>query len=125
MIFLSAISFSRPLQPGSRPVLGATTTTVAETYFTATELNYLALWVRANRLEIAVEALSSDLADEVAYIGLGFNMTSWTIQRSMGQLWLSQVGDRMGRRCKGWTMAVNSVEEATARIAGVLATGWR
>ena len=105
--------------------MGATTTTVAETYFTAIELSHLALWVRANRLEVAVETLSSDLADEVAYIGLGFSMTSWTIQRSMGQLWLSQVGDRMGRRCKGWTMAVDSVEEATARIAGMLATGWR
>ena len=97
----------------------------AATYFTAAELNYLALWVRANRLEVAVEAAGSDLTDEVAYIGLGFNMTSWTIQRSMGQLWLSQVGDRMGRRCKGWIMAVGSVEEATARIAGMLATGWR
>ena len=97
----------------------------AATYFTAAELNYLALWVSANRLEVAVEAAGSDLADEVAYIGLGFSMTSWTIQRPMWQLWLSQVGDRMGRRCKGWTVAVNSVEEATARIAGMLATGWR
>ncbi len=102
-----------------------TTIAATATYFTATELNYLALWVRANRLEVAVEAAGSDLADEVAYIGLGFNMTSWTLQRSMGQLWLSQVGDRMGRRCKGWTVAVNSVEEATARISGMLATGWR
>ncbi len=99
--------------------------TDAVTYFTTVELNHLALWVRANRLEVAVEALSSDLADEVAYIGLGSSMTSWTIQRSMGQLWLSQVGDQLGRHCKGWTVAVNSIEEATARIAGVLATGWR
>lgn len=105
--------------------MGVTTITATTTHFTAIELDYLALWVRANRLEVAVEVAGSDLADEVAYIGLGFSMTSWTIQRLMGQLCLSQVGDRMGRRCKGWTMAVNSVEEATARIAGVLATGWR
>ena len=111
-------------QPGSRPVV-LTTIPAAATYFTASEVSHLALWIRANRLEIAVEAAGSDLADEVAYIGLGFSMTSWTIQRLMGQLWLSQVGDRMGRRCKGWTVAVNSVEEATARIAGILATGWR
>lgn len=97
----------------------------AATDFTATELNHLASWGRANRLEVIVEALGSDLADEVAYIGLGFGMTSWVVQRSIGQLWLSLVGDRAGRRCTGWTVAVNSVEEATARIAGILATGWR
>ncbi len=102
-----------------------TATTVAATDFNATELNYLALWGHANRLEVAVEAIGSDLADEVAYIGLGFGMTSWTIQRYVGQLSLSLVGDRTGRRCIGWTVAVNSVEEATARISGMLATGWR
>ena len=116
-----------PIPTRSRPVVLTTIPAIAAaaTYFTAAELSYLALWSRANRLEVAVEAAGSDLADEVAYIGLGFSMTSWTIQRLMGQLWLSQVGDRMGRRCKGWTVAVNSVEEATARIAGILATGWR
>jgi len=102
-----------------------TTTTVAATDFNATELNYLALWGHANRLEVAVEAIGSDLADEVAYIGLGFGMTSWIIQRYVGQLSLSLVGDRTGRRCTGWTVAVTSVEEATARISGMLATGWR
>jgi hypothetical protein len=100
-------------------------TTAVATDFSTAESNYLALWGRANRLEVAVEAIGSDLADEVAYIGLGFGMTSWIIQRYVGQLSLSMVGDRAGRRCTGWTVAVNSVEEATARISGMLATGWR
>jgi hypothetical protein len=120
------MSFCR-LQPSSRPVVLTTVPAVATaaTYFTATELNYLGLWVRANRLEVAVEAAGSDLADEVAYIGLGFGMTSWVIQRYVGQLSLSLGGDRTGRRCIGWTVSVSSVEEATARISGMLATGWR
>ena len=115
------------LQPSSRPGVLTTIPTIAAaaTDFTATELDYLALWVRANRLEVAVETTGSDLADEVAYIGLGFGMTSWIIQCYVGQLSLSLVGDRTGRRCIGWTMAVSSVEEATARISGMLATGWR
>ena len=100
-------------------------TTAVATDFTATELNHLALWGRANRLEVIVEVMGSDLAEEVAYIGLGFGMTSWVIQRYVGQLSLSLVGDRTGRRCIGWTVAVSSVEEATARISGMLATGWR
>lgn len=95
------------------------------TEFTAAEASHLASWGRANRLEVTVEALGSDLAGEAAYIGLGFGMTSWVVQRYLGQLWLSLAGDRAGRRCTGWTVAVNSVEEATARIAGILATGWR
>lgn len=102
-----------------------TATANAATGFTATELNHLVSWGRANRLEVTVEAIGSDLAGEAAYIGLGFGMTSWVIQSYIGQLWLSLVGDQAGRRCTGWTMAVNSVEEATARIAGMLATGWR
>ncbi len=99
--------------------------TDAVTYFTTVELNHLALWVRTNRLEVVVETAGSDLAEEVAYIGLGFGMMSWTLQRTIVRLWLSQIGDQVGRRCEGWTVTVNSVEEATARIAGVLATGWR
>ena len=100
-------------------------TTTAAVVFTVAELDHLASWGRANRLEVAVEAAGSDLADEVAYIGLGFGMTSWTIHRCNGHLTLSMVGDRAGRSCTGWTAAVCSVEQATARIAGVLATGWR
>lgn len=112
------------LQPGSRSVV-PTTIPAAAADFTAIELSHLALWGRANRLEVAVEAMGSDLAGEAAYIGLGFGMTSWVIERHIGQLWLSMVGDQAGRRCKGWTVAVKSVEQATARIAGMLATGWR
>jgi len=101
------------------------TTATVTADLTPIELDHLVLWGSANRLEVAVEAIRSDLADDVAYIGLGFGLTSWTIRRCDGQLWLSMVGDRVGRRCTGWTVAVNSVEEATSRIAGMLATGWR
>ena len=76
------------------------------------EVDLLTSWGRASRLE-------------VAYIGQGFGTVSWTIHRSYGQLWLSLVGDWAGRRCTGWTVAVGSVEQAPARIAGMLATGWR
>ena len=93
--------------------------------FTPAEIDHLTSWGRASRLEVAVEALGSDLADEVAYIGQGSGVVSWTIHRSHGQLWLSLVGDWAGRRRAGWTVAVGSVEQATARIAGMLATGWR
>ena len=93
--------------------------------FTPVEVDLMTSWGRASRLEVAVEALGSDCADEVAYIGQGFGAVSWTIHRSYGQLWLSLVGDWAGRHRAGWTVAVDSVEQATARIAGMLATGWR
>ncbi len=93
--------------------------------FTSVEVDHLTSWGRASRLEVAVEALGSDCADEVAYIGQGFGAVSWTIHRSYGQLWLSLVGDWAGRHRTGWTVAVGSVEQATTRIAGMLATGWR
>jgi len=102
-----------------------TSAAVAAADFTPTELGYLASWGRANRLEVAIEAAGSDLDEEVAYIGQGFGIASWTIHRSNGHLCLSLIGDWAGRRRTGWTMAVSSVEMATARIAGMLATGWR
>jgi len=99
-------------------------TTSAAADFTLLELDQLTSWSHANRLEVAVEALGSDCADEVAYIGQGFGIVSWTIHRSYGQLWLSLVGSWAGQRRTGWTVAVGSVEQATTRIAGMLATGW-
>ena len=77
------------------------------------------------RLEVTIEPVGSDPTDETADIGSGLGMTSLTIHRCNGHLWLSKVGDWAGRRCKGWTMMVSSVEEATARIACMLATSWR
>lgn len=102
----------------------ATSITAALT-FTAPEFNHVASWGRANGLEVSIEAIGSDLADEVAYIGQGFGMTSWTIHRCNGHLWLSMVGDWAGQRCKSWTRMVSSIEEATARITGMLTTGRR
>ena len=93
--------------------------------FTLAEIGLLTSWGRANGLEVAIEALGSDFADEVAYIGQGFGTVSWTIHRSNGHLWLSLVGDWAGRRRTGWTVAVGSVEQAMARISGMIATGWR
>ena len=101
----------------------STATPAAE--FTPVEVDLLTSWGRASRLEVAVEALGSDCADEVAYIGQGFGAVSWTIHRSKGHLWLSLVGDWAGPRRSGWTVVVSSVEQATTRIAGMLATGWR
>ena len=106
-------------------MLTTATSIVTAATFTAPELAHLALWGRANRLEVTIEAVGGDPTDETAYIGSGFGMTSLTIHRCNGHLWLSKVGDWAGRRCKGWTMMVSSVEEATARIACMLATGWR
>lgn len=77
------------------------TITAAANEFTAMEFDYLASWTRANRLEATFEIVGSDLTDQVVYIGLGFGMTSWVIQRCIGRLWLSLVGDRAGRRCTG------------------------
>ena len=92
--------------------------------FTLVEVDLLTSWGRASRLEVAVEALGTDCADEVAYIGQGFGAVSWTVHRSYGQLWLSLVGDWAGRHRTGWTVAVSSVEQAMTRIAGMLTTGW-
>ena len=93
--------------------------------FTPVEVERMTSWGRASRLEVAVEAFGSDCADEIAYIGQGFGVVSWTIHRSYGQLWLSLVGNWAGRHRAGWTIAVSSVEQAMTRIAGMLATGWR
>ena len=92
--------------------------------FTSMEVDLLTLWGRASRLEVVIESLGSDYLDEVAYIGQGFGAVSWIIHRSYGQLWCSLVGNWAGCRHTGWTVAVGSVEQATARISGMLSTGW-
>ena len=92
--------------------------------FTPVEVDLLTSRRHASRLEVAVEALGSDCTDEVAYIGQDHGTVSWIIHRSYGQLWLSQVGNWAGCRRTGWAVAVSSVEQATARIVGMLATGW-
>jgi len=102
-----------------------TAATTAAADFTPVEIDHLMSWGRATRVEVAVEALGSDCADGVAYIGQGFGIVSWTIHRSHGQLWLSLIGNWAGQRRTGWTVAVGSIGQATTRIAGMLATGWR
>jgi len=117
IVFLCRLQLSRRTLP--------TRATVAAADFTINELDHLASWGRANRLEVTVEVAGSDLDEEVAYIGQSFGIASWTIHRSNGHLCLSLIGGWAGRHRTGWTMAVSSVEMATARIAGMLATGWR
>ena len=59
-------------------------TAIAAADFTSVEVSLLASWGHANRLEVTVEALGSDCADEVAYIGRGSGAVSWLFRTLRG-----------------------------------------
>jgi hypothetical protein len=104
--------------------MSATTSTVNPAEFTPDEVAYLTQWGQANRLAVILEPAGADLADEVALVDSVSASATWTMHRAVGHLWLSLREDRAVPDCRGWTVSVASVEEATSRIADASARVW-
>ncbi len=104
--------------------MSATTSDADPAEITPAEVAYLTQWGQANRLAVTVESAGAALADEVALVDAGSASAIWTMHRAVGHLWLSLREDRAVPDCRGWTVAVGSVEEATSRIADASARVW-
>ena len=63
-----------------------------------------------------IRGLSVMFIDNIAYVGLNYTIASWTIERTSGKLWVARFADGVGCPCEGWRVAVNSVEDAMARV---------
>lgn len=97
--------------------MSATTSDVDPAEITPAEIAYLIQWARANKLAVTVASAGAALADEVALVDAVSAHATWTMHRAVGHLWLSLREDQVVPDCRGWTVAVASVEEATSRIA--------
>ncbi len=104
--------------------MSATTSDVHPAEFTPDEVAYLTQWAQANKLAVTVASAGASLADEVALFDAVAAHATWTMHRAVGHLWLSLREDRVVPDCRGWTVAVASVEEATSRIADASARVW-
>ncbi len=104
--------------------MSATLSDVDLAEITPAEIAYLTQWGQANKLAVTVASAGLALADEVALIDAVSARATWTMHRAVGHLWLSLREDRPGPDCRGWTVAVSSVEEATSRIADASARVW-
>lgn len=92
--------------------------------FTPDEVAYLTQWGQANKLAVTVASAGAALADEVALVDAVSANATWTMHRAVGHLWLSFREDRVVPDCRGWTVAVASVEEATSWIADPSTRVW-
>ena len=89
---------------------------VTSTDLTASEMDDLTVWGQAHRLEVVIEAAGDDIAVDVAHVGYGYGLASWTIHRGNGHVWLARIGDQSGQPCEGWLGAVGSMSAAMDRI---------
>ncbi len=90
--------------------------TTDRTDFMADERTYLAEWSDESGLEVSFKLADREFAEEMAFVGQGENATSWIIYRADRYLWLCRIEDRARQGCEGSKEAVESVEEALARI---------
>lgn len=104
--------------------MSAATSDVNPAEITPDEVAYLTHWAQANKLAVTVASAGAALADEVALVDAISAQATWTMHRAVGHLWLSLREDRVVPDCRGWTVAVASVEEATSRIADASARVW-
>jgi hypothetical protein len=97
--------------------MSVTTSGANSAEITPAEVAYLTQWGQANKLAVTVEVAGAARADEVALVDAVSASATWTMHRAVGHLWLSLREDRAMPDCRGWTVAVGSVEEAISRIA--------
>jgi len=83
---------------------------------TADEMDDLTIWGHAHGLEVVIDSAGEGFPVEVAYVGYGYGLASWTLHRGEGHLWLARIANRSGQPCENWLGTVSSVEEAIAKI---------
>lgn len=80
------------------------------------ELATLRVWGDLYGLEVEIKPAGDGLSGEMAFIGFGDAIASWTIYWLDGVLWLAFLPDPSDEALEGWKVAVGSVEDAMARI---------
>jgi len=84
--------------------------------FTAAELVRIVAWGDEHGLEVIIRLSGAAYPEDVAFVGYGEGIASWTVYRAQRHLWLRRIEGVAGHGCKGLTLAVVSVEEALAEI---------
>ena len=92
------------------------TAATAHIDFRADELANLAKWAFKNELEAYIEPADGAHPNGMIFVGYGEGMVHWTIYRAEGNLWLCRIEDRTEQGREGSKMAVESVEDALAKI---------
>jgi len=80
------------------------------------ELATLRVWGDLYGLEVEIKPAGAGLSGEMAFIGFGDGVASWSVYWLDGVVWLAFLPDPAGEGFDGWKVAVGSVEEAMARI---------
>lgn len=84
------------------------------------ELATLKVWGDLYGLQVEIKPAGDGLSGEMAFIGFGDAIASWTVYWLNGVVWLAFLPDPSRDGLKGWKVAVGSVEEAMARIIAVI-----
>jgi len=80
------------------------------------ELAALVAWGDRHHLEVTLKPSSANSAGKMAFIGYGEGIAAWSIYWIKGLLWLAFLPDPSGEGSEGWTVAVETVDEAMKRI---------
>ena len=92
------------------------TATTAHIDFRADERAKLVAWADKHGLEASIQPADGVYPNGLIFVGYGEGVAHWTIYRADGHLWLCSVGDRTEQGREGATVAVQSFEDALARI---------
>ncbi len=92
------------------------TATTAHIDFRADERAKLRAWADRNGLEVSIQPAAGEYPNGLIFVGYGEDVAHWTIYRADGHLWLCSVGDRTEQGREGAKVAVESFEDALARI---------
>ena len=84
--------------------------------FRADERAKLVAWANNNGLEASIQPADGEHPNGLIFVGYGEGVAHWTIYRADGHLWLCSVGDRTEQGREGAKVAVESFEDALARI---------
>lgn len=83
---------------------------------TAAELVRIVAWGDEHGLEVTIRLSGAAYPEDVAFVGYGEAIPSWTVYRAEGHLWLRHMEGVAGPGCEALPLAVMSVEEALAEI---------
>ncbi len=84
--------------------------------FRADERRRLVAWADEHDLEVSIKPAGVGQAEGMIFVGYGEGVVHWTIYRAKGHLWLCCIEDRTEQGREGSKVAVESVEDALARI---------
>ncbi len=84
--------------------------------FRADERARLVVWADKHGLAASIKPPGAENPDGIIFVGYGEGIAHWVIYRADGHLWLGRIEDQTERGREGSKIAVESVDDALARI---------